>query len=350
MASNDNFVRVRTAEGGVLRLAKADLSAAVSVDEPPLSLFGSGEMAGPSFPSQTLTFNYSTVTDPLYGWWSATVVGGVNEITLNRDLHLHNMVVDDSLGPVTIKANGYKIFCTGTLTIDAGCIIQNNGFAAVGSTRGVISPAGTFSGGYAGTNGSTGTAGANSNTTSSISSNPWSITNYGGSGGAGGAATGAPGVGGGTAGGNASLGATIGTPRNLMQALLGGGGAQNNSTVDNSYWTPFRGGAGGSGGNGSGLGNVGGGGGGGGGIVGIYARVLLNNGQIQAKGGNGGAATGTNAGGGGGGGGGAIILVYEKGGSTVGTTVISGGTGGAGVGTGQAGANGQSGRVWNMGL
>jgi hypothetical protein len=263
-------------------------------------------------------------------------------ITLLRDVYCHDLslVGEGSEGgttfdPITVETNGYRIFCTGKLSLTDGVTLRNSGGAGSGSTAGEGGVANVFGSGAAGSAGSAGTADVPGSSYKAIVSFVDQSITYGG---AGGAATGGPGTGGGTAGGNAYYYATDGSPHAIPQAIAG-------LSATAERW---NGGAGGSGGNGSS--GTGGGGGGGGGIVGIYARKITNAGIIQANGGDGGDATGTNGGGGGGGGGGAVILVYMNDRSDIGTVEVIGGTGGSGIGTGKDGGNGDDGYVWNIGL
>jgi hypothetical protein len=263
-------------------------------------------------------------------------------ITLLRDVYCHNLslVGEGSEGgttfdPITVETNGFRIFCTGKLSLTDGVTLRNSGSDATGSTGAVGGAQAYFTPGGQGSAGSTGTATAPTLSSSSLiawldGTEPVS--------GDGGSATGGPGVGGGTAGASASREVADGSPHTVVQAIS----ALNNS---GDQWDAGIGGAGGNGSSGTG-----GGGGGGGGIVGIYVRKIVNNGIIQANGGAGGDATGTNGGGGGGGTGGAVILVYMNDRSDIGTVEVAGGAGGAGIGTGKDGGDGDAGYVWDIGL
>lgn len=275
-------------------------------------------------------------------WADRTGSGNNTVITLLRDVYCTSLslVGTGSEGGTTfyniaVDTNGFRIFCTRTLSLTAGVTLRNNGGAASGSTAGIAGPANALQTGKDGGAGSTATGAGGAGSTKSIVSfeDGTSV-----SGGAGGAATGGPGVGGGTPGGASSWYASDGSPHALMQAV----------SVTASDGDRFEGGAGGSGGNGST--GTGGGGGAGGGIVAIYSRKIVNNGTIQANGGNGGNATGTNGGGGGGGGGGAVIAVYLDERSTLGTVQVLGGTGGSAIGTGKDGADGADGYFWDIAL
>lgn len=265
---------------------------------------------------------------------STTVLGlapASNVYTLTRDIYLYNG--SQLSGSAVIKTVGFRIFCSGTLTIGASAKITDNGDDSVaGSGIGGQPPSGSFyASGSAGGGGGFGNgAGGNSITTAGIGG-------VGGTGGTGPGTTG--GVGGAI---TAPLASAGGYPRNLVQALTG----FPSSSVQ------YRGGSGGGGGggqNGTGPGN-GGGAGGGGGILGLFTQTIVNSGSVQAQGGNGSAGWngGTGAGGGGGGGGGAILLITTS--SSYGTFSVAGGSGGAGTGSGTAGATGAAGRLIVMNL
>lgn len=297
MASNDNFVRVRTAEGDVLRLAKADMSAAAGVSTP-TNWFGMGS-------DGDVTVSATT--------------------TLARDMFYDNLTVT-STG--IIKTDGYRIYVKGTLTVDAGGIIQHDGQSATtrtgaqGAWTGLDSS--TFGGG-AGANG--GNFGNGSNATTSVGN--WG----GGSGGNGGTGT----FNGGT---GAVPTVTVRRPRSTFSVA--------NAYSFQSSWGTYTGGGGGGGGAGP-SGAYGGGGGGGGGVLHVCANTLTNNGTIRAIGGNGANSQGGNGSGGGGGGGGVLMVSYLTKTGT-GTLSVAGGNGGNGSGTGTAGAAGTAGSVYEVAL
>ena len=259
---------------------------------------------------------------------SATILGLVpssGQYTLTRDLYLdHNSTVTAA---ATIRKNGFRIFCKGTL---------NN--------------AGTI---YAGSNNASGgTAGAIINATGSLQT-------AAGNGATGGTSTGAGSAGAGSGGRN--VGGGVGG--NGGQGDGGNlGGAGNSSAAPTAIQAPARSSAAcirgrlmdatslnGAGGGGSGgvqlaAGTATAGAGGSGSIAGmIFCKDLNNTGTIHADGGNGGNASVTSnasAGGGGGGGGGYFAIVCEKV-TSLGTFRANGGTGGTGAGS--SGTNGSAG-------
>lgn len=268
----------------------------------------------------------------------ATVLGLVpaaNVYTLARDLFLRDGSAINA--GVAIVTNGFRLFCSGTLT--------NNGTIRWNGAAGTLGGAGaaqTVNGnGTVGTTAAIGGGGGNGNPT--VGANGAALTRtQGGSGGNGGAGgTGAAGT-----GGVAAPPAQVaGTLRFMPLSVLGQLVQGNNSFVQ----TAGGQGAGGGGGDGT---NSGGGGGAGGGIVLVAARYLAGTGAIQARGGTGGAGAATGNTGGGGGGGGGLVLV------TSGSVVIgspnsiagqsidaNGGALGAHFGTGADGVAGSSGTV-----
>lgn len=247
-------------------------------------------------------------------------------ITAGNDAEVDNLTIQNG---GEFNTNGYKLFVRGTLTIEAGGVIQNNGSngasGADGGAGGAGAPTGSLAGGQAGGAGGTGADGSAAGLL---------LVALGGDGGDGGDEAGATKHGG--AGGEAQdPTVTHGSYRTAQAARTGelrGFGSQNF----------FRGGAGGGGGAGLDL-VTGGGGGGGGGVLIIWANEIINNGTIRANGGNGGLGQGV-SGGGGGGGGGVIYLVYRRM-SGSGTVEAGGGTGGASGGGGETGTDGSAGRV-----
>lgn len=268
---------------------------------------------------------------------SATVLGLVpsaSMYTLARDIFLASSTIN--IG-VSIITNGYRIFCSGTLTNNG--TIQWNGNNASGLTAGaaLTNSTSSFSAGTGtsapGTAGGAGQAGAGSNGTNQATA----TKSVGGAGGAGGA--GASGAGG-AAGTLASSSTGFSSPRwfpyNVYCRMQTGSGANVGVTC----------GTGGGGGGGGGGANFGGGGGGGGGAVVIAAAFFAGTGNIQAIGGNGANGTAGNSGGGGGGGGGLIEITSRSvsGGAIAGQTIsVAGGTKGLKSGTGADGNNGNTG-------
>lgn len=294
---------------------------------------------------------------------------------LTRDIYVSSLTVNSG---VYILGNGYRIFCTGTTTINGTLYyIGNNGTqgsnasgatGGAGGSGGAALTTGFLIGAVAGAAGGAGGSSAGSggiNATGTSVSNSLSVN--GADGGSGGG------------GGNGNLGDTI--------PLVPGTGAGGTATPSNvkfiANWHLFTlldisstgatvkfnnsAGSGGGGGGGAGgrsnVGSAGGGGGGGGGsgsgggIIALYSRNIIIGafGVIEANGGNGAgggnganSAAANNCGGGGGGGagaggnGGLIILVYN----TItnnGTLLVNGGAPGGSGGTGGIGFGGAGG-------
>ena len=350
--------------------------------------------------SGKLVVNGSPITnEDIFGDGSdGTLAGGGGTKTLTRDTFYSNATLNS--GDV-IVTNGFRLFVSGTLTINSGAFIRWNGNngntggnasgitgGSAGSSPGPLASGsvnGTVDGG-AGTAGATGVsvnngAGQNSSASSTGTSVTKAITgNPGvkaGQGASGGTATGGSTSPNGTGGSVGTAGTVSGT---IFNTLHTGAACYLLQDLFPSL-TPLTVAAGSTGGTGGGDGaasfangnsaSSGGGGGGGsagtpGGIVPIFARIIVNAGTIQALGGNGGnggnGTVGTvsqaGAGGGGGGGGGApgpggvIIMVFsaitDTGTESVAAgSVGSGGTGGTGAhfstGTANNGATGSNG-------
>jgi len=258
---------------------------------------------------------------PVFGDGSDSNLTVSSAVILGRDVYLSNLTVTAT---GTLNTGGFRVFVSGTCTITAPGVIQNNGASASGATLGMGAPTGSLGGGSGGALGTTGAAGAGTNVLS-------------GAGGAGGN------------GGNSSqflggLGGVV-TP---VDSTNGGLGVMR--TFPNAFTgrdlasQPIQGGAGGGGGGGVGGFAQSGGGGGGGGVVLLAAPLITGSGTVRALGGNGGNAPGGGAGGGGGGGGGCVIIISEQSPGGV-TFSVSGGAGGAGNG-GAAGGAGAVGRVF----
>lgn len=244
--------------------------------------------------------------------------------TLNDNKYYRNLTIEAG---VVVTTNGYRIFCTGTLTNHG--TIKGNGSDASGATHGA---------GATGTELGSGGAGADGRADVGVGANAANLDAPGG--GQGGAGGGAPGNAGGSGDDSIDSARGLDNARNLIQALLG------QMVYSASTLVRIRGGGGGGGGgNASGAGTVSGGGGGGGGYVMICAKQIDNrDGIIEANGGAGGNASGAgNAGGGGGGGGGFVILIYLN--LASGTERAIGGIAGAKVGTGSVGDAGPDGSV-----
>lgn len=272
-----------------------------------------------------------------------------SDYTMTRDVYYTDMTLSTG---TTLNPAGYRIFGTGTCTLNGTAVIKrngNNGTNGSGTTAGTGGAAladGYLKGSAAGGNGGTETPNvspqAGSNTTNSIGTS-------GATGGDGGAGSGAGGQTGGVAGTATTSNVKLISNWHLA-TLLDVGSTGATVKFDNSA------GSGGGGGGGQGTDNFPGGGGGGGsagGIIAIYFRSIVIGASASiiangGNGGNGGNAAGTNNGGGGGGGGGnggQIILIYNILTNSGSITCTKGtkGTGGTKTGTGVAGSNGADG-------
>lgn len=235
--------------------------------------------------------------------------------TLTRDLFLAAGTINSG---VSVKTNGYKLWCAGTLTNNG--TIMWNGNNASGATAGAV-----LSGASIGGNGgSVGRPGGNGATSAGNVGNTASPS-LGGGGGHGGSGS----TGGGALGGLiTSPSAFQSLPRSAVMAMMLVAFAGATASV-------YQGGAGGGGGGGDGT-NAGGGGGGGGGIMGLFVKTFAGTGAIQANGGNGANGVAGNTGGGGGGGGGWIVIVsgsVSSGAISGQTVTAAGGTQGNPAGT-----------------
>lgn len=259
------------------------------------------------------------------------VTASASSYALNGDVQVLNMTINAG---VTIKTNGYRIICEGTLTNNG--TITRTGTSATGASATSAVSAGTVSGLIASPAGVAGAlVGANS------AANLNSLGNAGGSGGISGA---------GQAGGVSSY-----TPPPISVGGIGYfislPGMMLMTSVFLAVLTQAKGGNPGASG-GAAATSTSGAGGGGGGIIVIAARFITGTGTITAVGGNGGNATLGNAGGGGGGAGGCIVIATSTNSrfiskqvnatTTIGgvTLNVSGGIGGTGIGTGTAGQAG----------
>jgi hypothetical protein len=232
---------------------------------------------------------------------------------------------------VTLKTNGFRIFCQGVPEIESGALIHNSGNAGqADGTAGAISNTNApLGGGPAGGAGQT-TNGSNGSNNSTI----LALLGVGNSGAGGAGASG-------TGGNNATVSNTgawmFKNPQAAVTTTIGFNGG-----VRNVGGAPSGGGGGGDGV------NKGGGGGSGAGALAIFAQGLINNGAIEVRGGNGGSPAAGNCGGGGGGGGGLLLIYTITPMSGSGTTSAAGGTGGTASGTGTNGNNGSNGSVVNI--
>jgi hypothetical protein len=267
---------------------------------------------------------------------ATTVLGLVpsgSVYTLTRDVFL----ADGSSvsAGATIKGSGFRVYCSGLLTVDG--TIHADGNAASGATAGA--GLGGASTGTLWNNGSG--AGAAGRNTTGAGSNAGGVTNCplgaGGNGGGDGTHSGGNGA---TA---TAPSATLGSHKALMWSLLGC--RYITAAASASLQAPGLGPGGGSGAcdiSGGGTATSGGGGGGAA-IVSVHAFRLAGSGTIRANGGAGGAAVQSGAGkaGGGGGGSGGFVDIITTTTSLSVTTQANGGAFGTGAGTG--GANGTAG-------
>lgn len=256
--------------------------------------------------------------------------------TLTREMHYSNLTITNG---GELKPNGNRIFVAGTLIIDGGGSINDDGFSATNHVGRTGFVARNYLGGQ-GTNGGSGwslnaTNVANGNNASNNTNCSLNASNVAPTGGKGGDSTSRTGGTGGAATQNA-------VPQKWAGRILEGRGT----------FGAFNGGSGGGGGSVSVSVHtsgtfVSGGGGSGGGIVWIAAKTIINNGRISAKGGSGASASlGVGSGGcaGGGGASGGKVGIITQSPSIGGTVDITGGSGGLGVATaGHIGQNGSPG-------
>lgn len=259
--------------------------------------------------------------------------------TLTREVHYNNLTIT-SAG--ILKPAGFRIFVKGTLTIDAGGSIDDDGNPATGTppsnggvglagSRGVYGGSSTTGGNGRNT---TGVGGIVVSTNANASRNDSGVLPTGGGGGSGG------GVNTGANGGISSAP----TPAQQWQSavFLTGG----RTTLPGAFGCGAAGGGGGC--NTAGGSATSGGGGSGGGAVMVFAKTIVNNGRISANGGAGGSAvqTGTASAGGGGSGSGGLVALFTNQTTSTGTVQAAGGTAGNGAGpAGVGGLTGSSGSV-----
>lgn len=251
--------------------------------------------------------------------------------TLSRDVFYTNLTV---AAGVTVVTAGFRVFCTGTISIAATGNINNNGGNASGVTAGTGGATGNLAGGAAGGNGGNNSAGTNG---TGVIHGMQGATNTGGAGAAGG----------GNAGGTGGTVTNDSIPLNPRTAVL--------AEMTTGGFGGVSGGAGGGGGGSSAAATTGGGGGGGGGNMLLAAPNILYDvgggspGYATVFGGSGGNAAGAANGGGGGGGGGGVIITLQRYSTfsyTGGRRIASGGgTAGSGVGTGLTGTVGNAGVI-----
>lgn len=284
----------------------------------------------------TLRVNGSTIANNfIFGDGNDGAVTISVDTDLTRDMYYSSLTVNSGK---TLSSKGYRIYCTGTTTVN-GTIENSGGNGADGSdvsggAGGVASDAGTLLAGVAGVSGAGMTNGqAPGNDGTSV--NP----SAGASGGAGGTPSGT------TSGAAGTATATKQPPRSAYAC---------DSFVETG--TTIQGIKGGASGGTGGVNAPGasrgasGGSGAGGGIVFLSSRIITVGaaGSILAEGGNAGVCV-ENGGpsavsGSGGGGGGCIVLRY----STLtngGAISADGGLGSEGLGVGGDGANGSNGNI-----
>jgi hypothetical protein len=300
-------------------------------------------VSGQAFPAVPGAGGGGTTAIQSDGWFGHGIDGDLTvsgTTTLTRNTFYNNLTITAT---GTLKPAGWRVYVLGTLTIDSGGTVNDDGLLSAGGatgTAGGLALALRGSLGAQSTAGGAGSAGGTNGTGSSGTTNATLNSSFalpnGGNGGAGG------GNAGGTAGApiayNAQVSLNDAWPCLTIGHVFGRGSSSN----------VYNGGGGGAGG-GAGAGSTGGGGGSGGGGVWVAAKAIANSGRISANGGAGAGGTGAAGGGGGGGAGGYAIVVYQSG--TLGTVQAIGGTGGAGAGTGVTGANGTAGisRTLKMG-
>jgi hypothetical protein len=212
---------------------------------------------------------------------------GFGFYTLNRDLYASSISM---LAGIFLFPNGYRIFCTGTLTMAAGAeIFALGGAGGNTGTAGTNVTGGTLPGSSLGAAGGT-SGGANGPTAGPTICNSVSGFNSG---------FGGHGSGSNVGGFGTSANAPKSEPRQL-EALV------NFSSRNAGASQQMYGGDGGAAGGGDGT-NHGGGGGGGGGVIIVFARyIVATTSSINASGGAGGSPSAATVGSGGGGCGGFI--------------------------------------------
>ncbi len=280
---------------------------------------------------------------------STTILGMVpssNIYTMTRDIYCVDLTINTG---VTLKPSGYKIFNTGTLTMNGTATISRNGNNGTnggtggysvngsGGAGGAALAAGTLPGSLAGGNGASSTQSGGSAIPGNAPSAGASIANsLGNSGASGGAGNGTGGGGGVVSGGTATPATTRVIPGWNLQSLLDVTTSGTVTRYNNSAAA-----TGGSSGGSLALVGMNGGGGGGagsaGGVIAIYSKNIVIGASalisvIGGNGGNGGTGADGTGGGGGGGNGGIVFLVYNSL-SNLGTIALTAGTAGTGGGT-----------------
>jgi hypothetical protein len=254
-----------------------------------------------------------------------TITAGTT--TLSRDMMYNNLTIQNA---GILKPRGFHIYVKGTLTINAGGRIDDNGVAggtgvSGGTALANVSTSSLGGGSGAGGAGRTTTGVGNPGATSSNCSA--NALNQQPLGGVGGAIT-SPAIAGGNAG--PAPGPTILQKWTSLPSML-------TARLYNASAT-WNGGSGGGGGAldlaGGGTGTSGNGGSGGG-IVWVAAKSIVNNGSISANGGAGGngVTVGSASAGGGAGGGGGLVGIWTTTTSSLGTVTANAGAVGTGSGT-----------------
>lgn len=253
------------------------------------------------------------------GLGGAVTLNGGGAVSATANYYPSDLTLTNS---TTLDTANWAVIGNGTLTIDAGSALANDGgagqaagTAGVSKAIGAIAAA-TTAGGAGGT--AAGTASANL------------IAQCGGRGGAGGS-------------GSGGAGGAAGT-RTAMPTLRGGETCWQYfplAMLNQGFFSAGTGGIqivhGGGGGGGGGDGTAGGGGGAGAGGVFLSFRTIINNGRISANGGAGGSPAAGNRGPGGGGGGGVINISTQ---SLTGSGTVEATAGAAGTPSGTGGAGG----------
>lgn len=271
--------------------------------------------------------------------------------TLLRDVFADDLTIATGY---TLNPNGYRIFCTGTLTTtgnisaDGGAGGNGGNGSAGGGTAGVVAHgAGSLPASIAG---QAGGGGGDSGFENTAGTNGTNVTN--------GERTATAGAAGGNGGAGSLDGAKAGGLTGTMTNITTG--VRNyHSLSDMAYltttgygrWQGNSGSGSGGGGGSDGTNNAGAGGGSGanGGHVVIIGKKIIGAGYIYARGGNGGnggnAVAGDCGGGGGGGGGNGGVIIVISSDATFNSDVSAGtgGTAGAKTGLGVAGSAGQNG-------
>lgn len=307
----------------------------------PTSAFGQASSVGTSTDYARADHTHGSPAAPNFvqsdGWFGhgvdgdLTVSGATN---LTRDSFYNNLTITAT---GVLKPVGYRLFVLGTLTIEAGGALHDDGASATGTSGGAgLGQRGPMNvtSGAGGSGGNASVGGAGGNTTACTVNTSFVLP----TGGAGGSVSGLAGG----AAGAATQYNTL-TSMNVPWVCLTAGF----NFARGSSASPMNGGAGGGGGASGAGGAFGGGGGSGGGGMFIACKTINNAGRISVNGGNGANASGSPsgvAGGGGGGAGGYVVVMYQNvTGSGLGTIQSQGGTGGTPIGAGNPGNPGNAG-------